>query len=120
VRLDAITAAQHRLLAELTGRISTRLAAEFEKRIRPESLNVGVTLQERGKNGRLEIPHALLQEAESNRTARDALRVRIKAARDRMLFRPPPARPRADIAPLSDPVMWNRGNFGRGGGRGRR
>ena len=54
MRLDAITATQHRLLAELTGRISTRLAAAFEKRIRPESLNVGVTLQERGKNGRLE------------------------------------------------------------------
>jgi hypothetical protein len=66
------------------------------------------------KNGRLEIPYALLQEAESDRTARDALRGRIKAARDRMLFRPPPARPRADIAPLSDPAMWNRGNFGRG------
>jgi hypothetical protein len=120
VRLDAITAAQRRLLAELTGRISTRLAAECEKPLRPESLNVGVTLQERGTRGRLEIPYALLQEAESDRTARDALRVRIKAARDRMLFRPPPARPRADIAPLSDPAMWNRGNFGRGGGRGRR
>ena len=33
------TAAQHRLLAELSGRISTRLKAEFEKRGRPESLN---------------------------------------------------------------------------------
>jgi hypothetical protein len=104
VRLAAITAAQHRLLAELTGHISSRLAAACEKRIRPESLNVGVTLQERGKNGRLEIPHALLQEAESNLTARD-----------RMLFRPPPARPRTDIAPLSDPARWNRGNLGRGG-----
>jgi hypothetical protein len=31
-----------------------------------------------------------------------------------------PSRPRADIAPLSNPAMWNRGNFGRGGGRGRR
>jgi hypothetical protein len=120
VLLDASTAAQRRLLAELTGRISTRLAAEFEKRLCPESLNVGGTLQERGKNGRLEIPHALLQEAESDRTARDALRVRIKAARDRMLFRPPPARPRADIAPLSDPARWNRGNRGRGAGRERR
>ena len=120
MHLDAIAAAQRRLRAELTGRISTWLAAACEKQLRPESLNVGVTLQERGKHGRLDIPHALLQEAESDRTARDALRVRIKAARDRMLFRPPPARPRADIAPPSDPAMWNRGNFGRGGGRGRR
>jgi hypothetical protein len=98
VRLDAITAAQHRLLAELTGRISTRLAAACEKRIRPESLNVGVTLQERGTHGRLDIPPALLQGAESDRTARDALRVRIKAPRDRMLFRPLPPRGRTRIS----------------------
>jgi len=120
VRLTAFTAAQRRLLTALTGRIATQLAAEFETLSRPESSNVGVTLAERGKSGRLEIPYALLQEAASDLMARDALRVRIKAARDRMLFRPPPARPRADIAPLADPVVWNRGGFGRGGGRGRR
>ena len=118
MRLDAITAAQRRLLAELTGRISTWLAAACEKRIRPESLNVGVTLQERGTHGRLEIPHALLQEAESDRTARDALRVRIKAARDRMLFRPPPARPRADIAPLAIRRCGTAGTSGGGAGAG--
>ena len=120
MRLTAITAAQRRLLTALTGRISTRLAAEFETLSRPESPNVGVTLAERGRSGRLEIPYALLQEAESDLMARDALRVRIKAARDRMLFRPPPARPRADIASLGDPAVWHRGSFGRGGGRGRR
>jgi hypothetical protein len=120
LRLDSITGSQRRLLAELTGRISNRLAAEFEKGTRPESPNVGVTLQERGKSGRLEIPLALLQEAEADLTARDALRVRIKSARDRMLFRPPPSRPRVDIAPLADPTMWNRGRFGRSSGRGRR
>ena len=119
MRLTAITALRRRLLTALTGRISTRLVAEFETLSRPESPNVGVTLAERGKSGRLEIPYALLQAAESDLIARDALRVRIKAARDRMLFRPPPARPRADIAPLGDPV-WHRESFGRGGGRGRR
>jgi len=62
---------------------------------------------------------ALLQEPETDRTARDALRVQIKAARDRMLFRPPRAA-RADTAPLGDPAMSNRGTFGRGGGRGGR
>ena len=108
------------MLAKLSGRISTRLKAEFEKRGRPESLNIGVTLEERGKSGRLDVPYAMLQQAEVDPTARDALRVRIKAARDRMLFRPPPARPRTDIAPLGDPAVWNRGNFGRGSGRGRR
>jgi hypothetical protein len=127
VRLDAITAAQHCLLAELTDAFRPGARPSARSGSAPESLNVGVTLQERAKHGRLEIPYALLQEAESDRTARDALRGRIKAARDRMLFRPPPpARPRADIAPLSDPAilsdpaMWNRGNFGRGDGRGQR
>src|SRR5262249_62168615 len=118
MRVDPITPAQRRLLTALTGRISTRLATEFEQRSGPESPNVSVTLAERGKSGRLEIPYALLQEAESDLMARDVLRVRIKAARDRMLFRPPPARPRADIAPLGDPTVWNRRSFGRGGGRG--
>jgi len=120
VHLTAITAAQRRLLTALTGRISTRLATEFEKRSGPEGPNVGVTLAERGRSSRVEIPYALLQEAESDLMARDALRVRIKAARDRMLFRPPPARPRADIAPLGDPAKWHRGSFGPGSGRGRR
>jgi hypothetical protein len=120
MRLDPITPAQRRLLTALTGRISTRLATGFEKRSGPEGPNVGVTLAERGKRSRVEVPYALLQEAESDLIARDALRVRIKAARDRMLFRPPPARPRTDIAPLGDPAVWNRGNFGRGDGRGRR
>jgi hypothetical protein len=119
VRLTAITALRRRLLTALTGRISTRLVAEFETLSRPEGPNVGVTLAERGKSGRLEIPYALLHEAESDLMARDALRVRIKAARDRMRLHPPPARPRADIAPLGDPV-WHRESFGRGGGRGRR
>jgi hypothetical protein len=70
VRLDGITAAQRRLRAELTGRISIRLAVECEKRLRPESLNVGVTLEERGTHGRLDISRMLLQEAKSDRTAR--------------------------------------------------
>jgi hypothetical protein len=120
VRLDTITAAQRRMLAALTGRISNRLVAEFEKLSRPDSPNVGVTLKERGKSGRLEIPYALLQEAELDLAARDGLRVRIKAARDRMLFRPPPSRPQMHIEPLGDPAIWNRGSFARGGGRGRR
>ena len=118
MRFDAVTAAQHRLLIELTGRISPGLATECEKRSSPDCPNVGVTLAERGKSGRLEVPYASLQQAESDLIARDALRVRIKAARDRVLFCPPPSRPRTDIAPLGDTAVWNRGNFGWGcGGR---
>ena len=116
MRLSAITAAQHHLLTALTGRISTRLAAEFETLSRPESPNVGVTLAEWGKSSRVEIAYALLREAES-----DLMRFACGSKRrsDRMLFRPPPARPRADIAPLGDPAVWHRGSFGRGGSRGR-
>ena len=61
MRLTAITAVQRHLLAALTGRISTWLAAEFEALNRPESPNVGVTLAERGKRSRLEIPYTLLE-----------------------------------------------------------
>jgi hypothetical protein len=121
VRPEVITTSQRRLIAALTGRISDRLAAEFEKSPLPDSATVRVTLTERGKTGRVEIPCALLLKAEGDLTARDLLRVRIKAARDRMLFRPPPSRPRRDIEPLGDPAMWrSRGSFGRGGGRRRR
>lgn len=120
MRLDTITASQRRMLAEVTGRISTLLAAEFEQGTRPESLNVGVTIRERGKSGRLDVPYGLLQDAEENLAAREALRVRIKTVRDRMMFRLPPSRPRADITPLGDPGGRSRGGFVRGGGRGRR
>ena len=94
MRFDAITAAQHRLLIELTGRISTGLATEFEKRSGPEGPNVGVTLAERGKSGRV---------ADQSGARPDALS-------------PAPARPRRDIAPLADPAVWNRENFGWGCG----
>jgi len=46
--LTAITPAQRRLLTALTGRISARLAAEFETLSHPESSNAGVALAERG------------------------------------------------------------------------
>ena len=116
MHLTAITPAQRRLLTALTGRISTRLATEFEKRSGPEGPHVGVTLAERGKSSRVEIAYALLREAES-----DLMRFACGSKRrsDRMLLRPPPARPRADIAPLGDPAVWHRGSFGRGGSRGR-
>lgn len=108
------------MVEALTGRISDRLAAEFEKSPSADSTNVSVTLKERGKSGRMEIPYALLLEAESDLRVHDILRVRIKAARDRMLFRPPPPRLRTDIQPLGDPASERRGGFARGGWRGRR
>ena len=123
MRFDGITAAQHRLLIELTGRISTRLATEFEKRPGPEGPNVEVTLAERGKSGRLEIPYACSKRP--SRTRWRAMRCGCGSKRRATgcSFARPlhgHARPRTDIAPLGDPAVWNLGNFGRGGGRGRR
>lgn len=119
MHLRDVTASQRRLLGELTGRISNRLEANFAQPSGPDSLNIGVMLQERGKRGALEVPETVLLEAETDLVARDSLRLRIKSARDRMLFVPPPARLRTDIAPAGEP-FFNRGGFNRGGGRGRR
>jgi hypothetical protein len=115
VNLRDVTASQRRLLGELTGRISRRLEADFAQPSGADSPNIGVTLQERGKRGSLEVPETVLVEAETDLAVRDSLRVRIKSARDRMLFQPPPARLRTDIAPAGEP-FFHRG----GGGRGRR
>ena len=120
MRADVITASQRRMVEALIGRISDRLATEFQKSPNPDSMNVCVTLKERGKSGRMEIPYELLLQAESDLRVHDMLRVRIKAARDRMLFRPPPPRPQSDIQPLGDPASDRRGGFNRGGYRGRR
>ena len=121
MHLRDVTPAQRRLLGELTGRISNRLEANFAEPAGTDSLNIGVMLHERGKRGTLEVPQSILLEAETDLVARDTLRLRIKSARDRMLFQPPPARLRVDIAPLGEP-FFNRGGPGRGGpgGRGRR
>ena len=116
MNLRDVTASQRRLLGELTGRISNRLEAHFAEPSGADSLNIGVTLQERGKRGSLEVPETVLLEAETDLMARDSLRVRIKSARDRMLFQPPPARLRTDIAPAGEPFFYRGG----GGGRGRR
>jgi hypothetical protein len=119
MNLRDVTASQRRLLGELTGRISNRLEANFAQPSGTDSLNIGVMLQERGKKGALEVPETVLLEAETDLVARDSLRLRIKSARDRMLFIPPPARLRTDIAPAGEP-FFNRGGFGRGGGGGGR
>ena len=121
MNLRDVTASQRRLLGQVTGRISNRLEANFAQPSGTDSLNIGVMLQERGKKGALEVPETVLLEAETDLVARDSLRLRIKSARDRMLFIPPPARLRTDIAPAGEP-FFNRGGpprFG-GGGRGRR
>jgi hypothetical protein len=118
VRLREIGDAQQRLLRALTQRISTRLDAEFTEPVGAQSPNIGIALSERGRSGTLEVPAALLLRADAEADAREALRQRIKATRDRMLFRaPPPPLPR-NIAAAGDPVFFR--SRGPGPGRGRR
>jgi len=119
VRLREIGDLQQRLLRELAGKISMRLDAEFTEPAGSDSQNIGITLSERGQSGALEVPAALLIRADDEPVAREELRVRIKAARDRMLFRrPPPPLPK-NIAPAGDPAFFRSRGPG-GPGRGRR
>jgi hypothetical protein len=116
VLLKEITGGQHRMLRELSSRISNRLEAEFSELAGP---NVGITLRERGKTVVMEVPGALLAQAGTDPTAQEAMRVRIKGRRDRMLFRPPPAPLPKRIEPAGTPGGGYFGSRG-GGGPGRR
>jgi hypothetical protein len=120
VRQRDIGEAELRLLSELAGRISNRLEATFVPD-RPGDA-IAIALSERGHTVSMEIPAALLARAHEEPAAREALRVRIKARRDRMMFRPPPRPLPKNITSAADPAFMSRGGFGRpgGGGRGRR
>jgi hypothetical protein len=122
VRLKQIGDREQLLLRQLAGRISNKLEAEFVNPTGSDSPNIGLLLQERGHTASMEIPHALLAQADGDPSVVEVIRVRIKATRDRMLFRPPPRPLPKNIAPAADPG-FSRGGFGRGGGgpgRGRR
>lgn len=114
-----VTAAHQRLLGSLSGRISSRLELVVDDAGETDEPNVAITLRERGSSVSMEVPFALLEQAEADPTAREALRIRLKARRDRMLFRPPPA-------PLPKNIVESRESFmprsfgGGGGSRGRR
>ena len=111
MRLKEITAAHQRLLRDLTNRISTGLETEFSELPGEDGPNVGITLRERRKHVTIEVPATLLAQAADDLMAREAMRVRIKARRDRMLFQPPPSRLPKNIA--STPPLPQ--GFGRGG-----
>lgn len=119
MRLREIGAPQHRLLKELSGQISNRLEVEFRELPDGDGPSIGVELQERGHRVVMELPVALLLRAEADQSAREAIRVRIKSRRDRMLFRPPPEPLPKRIAALADPGGFRFGP-GRGPSRGRR
>jgi hypothetical protein len=59
----------------------------------------------------MELPEAMLARAGQDASVREAIRVRIKGRRDRMLFRPPPVPLPKRIESVSDP---GGSRFGRG------
>jgi len=121
VRLKDITASHQRLLRDLTNRISSGLETEFSELADADGPNVGIVLRERRRQVVMEIPAALLMQAAGDATVREAIRVRIKGRRDRMLFQAPPSPLPKHIATTPAPGPMHLG-FGRGGGgpRGRR
>lgn len=121
MRLKEITPSHNRLLRDLSSRISNGLESEFSELPGADGPNVGITLRERRRHVVMEVPAALLLQATEDASAREALRVRIKARRDRMLFTPPPSPLPKRIATTPAPGGLLTG-FGRGGGgpRGRR
>jgi hypothetical protein len=120
VRLRQIGEREQQLLRQLAGRISNRLEAEFVE-AGPDSPNIGILLQERGRRATLEIAENLLERAVDEPTVVEAIRVRIKAVRDRMLFKPPPRPLPKNITAAADPGYLRDAGRGRGGpGRGRR
>lgn len=100
VRQSEIAPAHRKLLGEVTGRISMRLEACFVDLPGGDDTRVGIELEEGGRKVVMELPLAVLLQAVVDPSGRELLRTRIKARRDRMLFRAaPPALPK-HIPPL--------------------
>ena len=118
MHLKDVTASHRRLLQHLTSRISADLETEFSELPSPDGPNVGIILRERRRQVTIEVPGALLAEAVNDATAREAIRVRIKSRRDRMLFQAPPSPLPKHIA--TAPALGEMFGFGRSGGGQRR
>lgn len=111
MRLKEVAASHHELLRVLSARISSRLETEFTQLANADGPSVGIELRERGKQAVMELPAALLLQAGENAGAREKIRLRIKAQRDRMLFRPAPT-------PLPKSMVQAPSPSGSGDGRG--
>jgi hypothetical protein len=113
MRLSEISPSQRRLLAELSNRISHRLEAHFVELPGGDGEHIGVALNEGARKVVIEVPLAVLIHATEDPSGREVLRTRIKARRDRMMFRSPPRALPKEIAPMFNPGP-PRGGFGRG------
>lgn len=100
MRLGEISSSQRKLLADLASRISGRLEALFVEIPGADDDRIGVELREGDRKVVVELPLALLQQAAEDAPGREVLRTRLKARRDRMMFRIPPAALPKKILPL--------------------
>jgi hypothetical protein len=116
MRLRDVSPAQHQLLAQLASGISGRLEVRFMEVADEDQAQIGVALREGSRSVVVTVPFALLTQAVDNAAGREQLRTRLKARRDRMMFKTPPAPLPKHIAPLLTSVGPPRGGF-RGGGR---
>lgn len=120
MRLRDVTTAQRALLASVSQRISRRLEATFTDPAEIDGPNAAIQLRERGRGLVMEVPETLLIDATNDVAAREAFRVRVKARRDRMLFREPPARLPRKIERAEQPGFFRPSDSGRPSPRGRR
>ena len=111
MRLRNVSPAHHRLLQDLASGISSRLEGAFIELPDGGDAHIGVALREGSKKVVIELPVSMLEHAVQDASARELLRIRVKARRDRMMFKTPPAPLPKKIAPLFGPGP------ARGGGR---
>ena len=116
VRLRELSEGHRRLLADLASRISTRLDASFVELSNDDDDRIGVSLREGDRSVVVELSLGLLAQAMTDSTSRETLRIRLKARRDRMMFRTPPRR----LPKFIPPLMGSGPPPGGGWGRGRR
>jgi hypothetical protein len=116
MRLNELSASQRRLLSELAHGISDRLEAHFVELPAGDDDRIGVQLHEGARKVVIEVPVTILVQATEDVNGREILRTRMKARRDRMMFRVPPRALPKNIAPLFSPGPPRGGGF-RGGRR---
>jgi hypothetical protein len=100
MRLNEISAQQRRLLSEVSAQISGRLEAHFVELPAADDSHIGIALHQADRKVIIEVPLAILVEALDSANGREVLRTRIKARRDRMMFKGPGRAFPKDIEPL--------------------
>lgn len=116
MRLSELSASHRRLLSDVVPRISSRLEAHFVELPDADQTHIGIALHEGTRGVTIEMPLAVLIEALESANGREVLRTRIKARRDRMMFKTPARALPKNIAPLFHPGPPRNNQF-RGGRR---